>query len=162
MYMNNLLYTIDSLTQHCPSVDGRVVVFAFGHAAPVFLQRLLEVSSRGATSLGRLAVVCLPWMDTVTRSGSQADLTQHLTRTGRVITRDQFVTQQHVAAYRMYASMVRVVVPAPTAAAALPELSPAAVVIGDELGRGSEAVVFASSVNGQVAVAKVRLSRPLC
>lgn len=100
--MNSILYDVGELYNLCGE-GGRVVVFACGRSAAVFLARLLEVSSDH--DLSRVVIVVLPAESSLYRVGT-TDCAQHFERTGVQLDRDGLHTFRLKEMYAMYASLL--------------------------------------------------------
>jgi hypothetical protein len=96
------------LVKACPH-GGRILIFAFCRAVPIFINRFLEVNKDRVGGFDRLTIVALPISDTIPRAGGATEIAFHRLITGETRSRDYLSMIRHGEVYRGYRSFLRLV-----------------------------------------------------
>lgn len=105
--MDSLLYDYRNLVKLCLRRDGRILVFAFCNAVPIFLTRFLEVNAHFEGTFDRLTIIALPWADTLPRAGSREDIALSRHIKGVTETRESLSRMRHAEVYKIYANILK-------------------------------------------------------
>lgn len=103
-----LFYNANELRSKC-GPDGRVYVFAFWRAAPIFLKRLLECNP-GDVDLSFITLVALPFPDVISRAGGPDEIaeyrTAHPEMDPALVTRRYLNVMRHKEVYDFYSCLI--------------------------------------------------------